>query len=61
MAAVRAESSFIDLEESLAISIDLIEKTAGGCAELNAFPETFLPCYPELLGVAAGGTAHPLL
>lgn len=47
VAAVQAESSFIDLEHALSISLQLIESAARGGAELIAFPENFLPCYPN--------------
>ncbi|QLQ10884.1 MAG: nitrilase/cyanide hydratase and apolipoprotein N-acyltransferase [Nocardioidaceae bacterium] len=47
VAAVQAESSFINLDESVATTIRLIEEAAVGGAELIAFPENFVPCYPN--------------
>lgn len=47
VAAVQAEPSFIDLDESVEIALHLIREAAAGGAELIAFPETFLPCYPN--------------
>lgn len=47
MAAVQAESSFIDLDESVASAVRLSDEAAAGGAELIGFPENFLPSYPN--------------
>jgi nitrilase len=47
LAAVQAESAFIDLDRSTEIACNLIEQAAGHGAQLIGFPETFLPFFPN--------------
>jgi nitrilase len=47
LAAVQAESAFIDLDRSTEIACNLIEQAAEHGAQLIGFPETFLPFFPN--------------
>lgn len=47
VAAVQAESVFLDLDATTQLSCDLIEKAAAGGADLIAFPEAFIPTFPN--------------
>lgn len=49
VAAVQAEPAWMDLEGTVAKTIDFIEKAAKDGVQLIAFPETWIPCYPVFL------------
>jgi nitrilase len=46
-AAVQATPVFLDREATVAKSVGLIQEAAKNGARLVAFPETFIPAYPE--------------
>ncbi len=46
VAAVQAESKWLDLAAGVEHVVDLIAEAAAGGAQLVAFPETFIPGYP---------------
>ena len=46
VAAVQAESAWLDLDAGVEKVVDLIGEAAAGGARLVTFPETFLPGYP---------------
>src|SRR2546427_3637255 len=46
-AAVQATPVFLDREATVAKSVELIREAAANGAGLVAFPETFIPTYPE--------------
>ncbi len=49
VAAVQAAPIYMDLEQSLAMAVDLIAESAKKEARLVVFPETWLPGYPAWL------------
>ena len=49
VAAVQAAPVYMDLEQSLAMAVDLINESAKKEARLVVFPETWLPGYPGWL------------
>ncbi len=49
VATIQAEPAWLDLAGGVAKTIALIREAAGNGAQLLAFPETWIPCYPVFL------------
>jgi len=54
VAAVQAAPVFLELDETVAKAVSLIEEAAGNGAELVVFPESWVPGYPSWIFGAAG-------
>ena len=44
---VQATPALFDIEKTIAVVVDWIEKSASEGCELVLFPESFIPCYPR--------------
>ncbi|WP_199435035.1 carbon-nitrogen hydrolase family protein [Qaidamihabitans albus] len=61
VAAVQAESAWLDLDAGIDKVIALIEGAAAGGARLVAFPETFVPGYPWWIWLDSPAAGMPFV
>jgi predicted amidohydrolase len=60
VAAVQAAPVLLDRDATIAKVVALAEKAAAEGARLAAFPEAFVPGYPDWCGGPGPGTPRPL-